>query len=325
MRLMIRKLLFFSVFFGALSVNSQEIFPVNFDYLSDNLYLVHPSAAGIGNCAKLRFTYGQQWFGIEDGPSLQTLSYNQRFTERAAFGGILFNDRNGNFSKHGIIGSYAYHLNFGRDDALDQLSFGLSFMFLQNSIDQSDFITDDPIISGGIETANYYNADFSIGYHLMDAHSYFTVKNILNSPRNLFSENLESNNLRRYLLTLGYYFGREQKFQFEPSVMGQFVEFTQEILIDFNFKTYYRINEKNQAWIVLSYRRSFENNDFEPLQQITPILGFNFKRFMVSYTYSSQLGNLVIDTRGSHQFTLGIDLFCDKPRSTGCPNLNTMY
>ena len=123
---------------------AQETFPINFDYLSDNVYLVHPSAAGIGNCGKLRFTYGQQWFDVKDAPSLQTLSFNNRFTDRAAIGAILFNDSNGYYAKRGIIGSYAYHLNFGRDDALDQLSLGLSFMFLQNSIDQSDFNSNDP-------------------------------------------------------------------------------------------------------------------------------------------------------------------------------------
>lgn len=301
------------------------MFPINFDYLSDNVYLVHPSAAGIGNCAKLRFTYGQQWMEVEDGPSLQTLSFNHRFTEKAAIGAILFNDSNGYFSKRGITGTYAYHLNFGRDDALEQLSFGLSFLFMQNSIDQSDFITDDPAISGNVETANYYNADFSLGYHYLDAHSYFTIKNILNSPRDLTSEFLETENLRRYLLTLGYFLGREKKVQWEPSVMLQYIEYTGEFSADFNMKAYYRTGEKSQIWAVLSYRQSFEKSDFENLKQLTPIVGINYKRWMASYTYTSQMGSTVIDRQGSHQFTLGFNLLCKPPRATGCPNLNTLY
>lgn len=309
--------------FGSLS--AQETFPINFDYLSDNVYLVHPAAAGIGNCGKLRFTYGQQWLEVEDGPSLQTLSFNNRFTDRAAVGAILFNDSNGYYSKRGIIGSYAYHLNFGRDDALEQLSMGLSFMFLQNRIDQSDFFSNDPVISGNVETANYYNADFSVGYHYLDAHSYLTVKNILNTPRKLTSEQLETDNLRRYLLTLGYYFGRNKMIQIEPSIMAQFVEYTKEFLVDFNFKAYYRTTQKSQIWAVLSYRQSFENTDYEPLKQLTPIVGINYKRWMASYTYTSQLGDITIDGRGSHQFTIGFNMFCKKPRATGCPNINTLY
>ncbi|MDZ7613168.1 MAG: type IX secretion system membrane protein PorP/SprF [Flavobacteriaceae bacterium] len=121
---MMKKLLllfFFSVITG---ITAQETFPVNFDYLSDNIYLIHPAAAGIGNCSKIRLTYGQQWLGMEDGPSLQTLSYHDRITERAAIGGIVFNDKNGYHSKWGFTGTYAYHINFDREDMMNQLSFG---------------------------------------------------------------------------------------------------------------------------------------------------------------------------------------------------------
>ena len=65
---------------------SQEGVAVYSDYLSDNVYLVHPAAAGIGNCGKIRFTYRQQWVGVEDAPSLQTLSFHSRITEKMAVG-----------------------------------------------------------------------------------------------------------------------------------------------------------------------------------------------------------------------------------------------
>ena len=39
---------FFFIFEG----KSQETLPIYSDYLSDNVYLVHPSAAGIGNTGK---------------------------------------------------------------------------------------------------------------------------------------------------------------------------------------------------------------------------------------------------------------------------------
>jgi hypothetical protein len=55
---------------------SQEGIAVYSDYLSDNYYLLHPSMAGAANCAKLRLTGRQQWFGQEDAPALQTISFN---------------------------------------------------------------------------------------------------------------------------------------------------------------------------------------------------------------------------------------------------------
>ena len=60
---------------------SQETLPIYQDYLSDNVYLVHSSAAGIGNSSKLRLTVRKQWAGIPNAPELQTLSFHTRFGE----------------------------------------------------------------------------------------------------------------------------------------------------------------------------------------------------------------------------------------------------
>ena len=71
---------------------SQEGIPVYSDYLSDNYYLIHPSMAGAANCAKIRLTARKQWFGQEDAPQLQTLTFNGRVGERSGAGIIIFND-----------------------------------------------------------------------------------------------------------------------------------------------------------------------------------------------------------------------------------------
>lgn len=313
--------------FSCFKIAAQETFPVYTDYLSDNVFLIHPSAAGIGNCAKLRMTYRQQWVGIEDAPSLQTLSFHSRISEKAALGAIIFNDENGFHAQKGVVGSFAYHLDFGREDAMNQLSFGLSFMYVQNSVDQRDFtsVIDDPAISQIVESSNYYNADFSLGYHYMDAFSYFTIKNLLLSTRDLVNSDFESANLRRYLFTFGYYLGRNNSVQWEPSVMAQFVERTGEIFTDLNLKVYKNLADNKQLWAALSYRQNFEGNENENLKQFTPIVGFNYKRFMVSYTYTRQINEIVLDNGGNHQITLGINMFCTKPRATGCPNVNARF
>lgn len=312
------------IIFAGHETLAQETFPIYSDYLSDNVYLVHPAAAGIGNCGKIRLTYRQQWVGVEDAPSLQTLNFHTRLTDKMAVGAILFNDENGYHSQQGFLATYAYHINFGREDAMNQLSFGLSFMYSQNSINQTDFIIPDPGISQGVESTGYYNADFGLGYHYMDSFAYFTVKNLLLTPRDLVNNRFESDNLRRYLLTLGYYLGRGKSLQFEPSVMLQFIEYTGETFADLNLKAYKNIGEKSQIWAALSYRQNFDSN-LESFKMITPIIGINHKRFMFSYTYSSQIGDIVLENGGSHQVTLGYNVFCKKPRATACPNLNSTY
>ena len=66
---------------------SQEGIAVYSDYLSDNLYLIHPSMAGAANCAKVRITARQQWFGNEQAPALQTASFNGRIGDQSGAGG----------------------------------------------------------------------------------------------------------------------------------------------------------------------------------------------------------------------------------------------
>ncbi len=322
-----KKVLFLVIVFMTYSAFSQSTFPIYTDYLSDNVFLLHPSAAGIGNCAKLRLTHRQQWNEISEGPSLQTLSFHSRISEKAALGGVLFNDKNGFHAQKGIAASYAYHLNFGRDDALSQLSFGMSFTYVSNTIDQSSFTSPvpDPSNSQLIESTSYFNTDFSTAYHYMDTYAYFTVKNLLLSTKGLENSSYESLNLRRYLLTYGYYFGKKKKVQFEPSIMLQMVERTSEFSVDVNLKAYRNITSDKQVWAALSYRQSLEKNAIENLKQITPIVGVNYKGYMLSYTYTNQLNEVVIDNGGFHQITLGMNLFCKKQRATGCPNINSIF
>jgi type IX secretion system PorP/SprF family membrane protein len=134
---------------GSFFVNAQEGIPVYSDYLTDNLYLLHPSMAGASNASKVRLTARQQWFDVEDAPSLQTLSLNGRITDKIGVGGILFNDSNGNFSQTGAYATFAYHLLLSRNEIdLNQLSFGLSIGAIQGRLDESTFTMFDPIVTG---------------------------------------------------------------------------------------------------------------------------------------------------------------------------------
>lgn len=319
----IRFCLSFLLFFGLKSV-AQETLPIYHDYLSDNVYLLHPAAAGIGNSSKLRFTARQQWVGIPDAPALQTLSFHTKFNEfsNAGYGFVLFNDKNGFHSQKGIQGSYAYHLRMTNGERFNQLSFGLAFSFVQNQSDQRSFTGDDAV-SSVIESTSYYNADFGIAYHLGGLSSYFTVKNLLLTAKNNLNVQ-EPLDLRNYILSAGYYFGEEFFIQLEPSIMLQFREGTGERVADFNIKAYKTIS-KTQFWGALSYRRSFDTNAIENSQYLTPILGVNYQNLMFSYTYTSQLNEVVLTNSGFHQISVGINLWTIEQRAAACPNINAAF
>jgi len=319
----VKSLILLIVFFLSFEGESQETLPIYSDYLSDNVYLVHPSAAGIGNTGKLRFTARQQWAGVKDAPTLQTISFHNRFREKAALGFILFNDSNGFHSQKGIQGTFAYHLDLNRASVFNQLSFGLSLTAVQNQVDQTQFFG-DPTIAQIIRSDGYFNADFSVAYHRKGFSSYLTVKNLLLSAKNNLNNNLEPLDLRNYILSLGYYFGDKQSFQFEPSVMIQLRESTGERIVDFNLKAYKDFN-KAQLWGALSYRKGFDAKPIEDLVYITPIIGVNYNKWMFSYTYTRQMNDIVLTDLGFHQVSIGVNLFTRKPRAAACPNINASF
>jgi type IX secretion system PorP/SprF family membrane protein len=313
---------------------SQEGLPVYSDYLSDNYYLLHPSMAGAANCAKLRLTGRQQWFGQKDAPALQTLSFNGALGERSGGGIIVFNDKNGYHSQTGMKLTYAHHIMFSRDNVdLNQLSFGMSAGFIQSNLDETSFLDNnpqfDPIIFGSIQRSTYFNMDIGASYNFLDFYVHATVKNALASDRKLYTDS-EPVNLRRFILNAGYTFGDAEQILWEPSFMFQLVTLTQEKTVDLNIKAY-RDLDFGRLWGGLSYRRSLDGAQYvqgngvadQKLQYVTPIVGVNFKNYVFSYTYSQIIGDVKFDTGGFHQITLGINLFC-KPEKyhCNCPAIN---
>jgi type IX secretion system PorP/SprF family membrane protein len=327
------KVLFVFVFITQFSF-SQEGIAVYSDYLSDNYYLIHPSMAGAANCAKVRFTARKQWFGQADAPALQTVSFNGRVGEKSGAGIILFNDKNGYHSQKGVKLTYAHHIMFSRDEIdLNQLSFGISAGLIQSQLDETKFLQSgdfDPIIDGTIvQKDSYYNVDFGASYNYLDFYVHGTVKNAIETRRNIYTE-YESDNLRKYLLSAGYIYGNKDKILWEPSILLQLVDKTKEMSIDVNLKAYKNL-DFGKLWGGLSYRRSFDGAQYikggkvyaQKLQYITPIVGVNFENFMFAYTYSHLSGAVKFDNGGYHQITLGINLFC-KPEKyeCNCPAIN---
>ena len=320
-RMKLRKIITLAiVVFGGFIVNAQETLPIYSDYLSDNVYLIHPAAAGIGNCGKIRLTARSQW----KSNNLQTLSFHNRLGEKVGIGAILFNDTNGYHSQQGIVGTYAYHINLGHLDDANQLSFGFSVMLVENAVDETPFFIPDPVITQIVQSKNYVNTDFGMAYHNSGFFSYFTIKNLLLSARNLYSDRYESLNLRRYLLTAGYYFGNKKSVQFEPSVMAQLIEYTGEKVVDFNIKAYKKFDQA-QVWAGFSFRQGFDGNNIEELRYLTPLIGVNYGKYMVSYTYTKQTGDYLFENVGYSQISLGMNFGCRKPRAASCPNINAAF
>jgi len=321
------------MFLNTSALKAQEIIPTYSDYLTDNLYLIHPSMAGASNYDKIRLTARQQWFDVEDAPNLQTLAYNSRVNDKIGVGGILFRDENGNYSKVGGYATFAYHLMFSRSNIdLNQLSFGISAGVIQHRLDTSGFTRFDPLI-GENDADIFANMDFGISYYVRNLYFHFAAKNILSVSRELFYSDAVPSNMRKYLFSAGYVFTLNQNdpWSFEPSLLFQAREATNEMALDLNAKAYYEL-DNGRLWGGLSYRNGFESAEYtengelvqnQELRYITPFVGLNYKKFVFGYTFSYQLNSIVLSNSGFHQITLGYNFGKSRERyQCKCPAIN---
>jgi len=321
------------LFLNAPALKAQEIIPTYSDYLTDNLYLIHPSMAGASNYDKIRLTARQQWFDVENAPNLQTLAYDSRVNDKIGVGGILFRDENGNYSKLGAYATFAYHLMFSRSTIdLNQLSFGISAGVIQHRLDTSGFTGFDPLI-GENDADIFANMDFGISYYVRNLYFHFAAKNILSVSRELFFSDAVPSNMRKYLFSAGYVFTLNQNdpWSFEPSILLQAREATNELALDVNAKAYYEL-ENGRLWGGLSYRNSFDSAEYtlngeqvqnEQLRYITPFVGLNYNKFVFGYTFSYQSNSIVLSNSGFHQITLGYNFGESRERyKCNCPAIN---
>ena len=345
------KILLLSLFSFCQFISGQEGVPLYQDYLTSSWYLIHPSMAGAANVNQIRLTARTQWFDVDDAPSLGTLSFNGRVSKKIGLGLLAFSDTNGNFSESGIYGTFAYHLNLSaRETELNQLSFGISFGFLQNKLDQTGFsqtaVGIDSAVNGNVLSDGYYNADFGLSYLHRDFYTHFSIKNALPINKNnlgITINNGEPDNQRKFIFTTGYTFsvGREDAgISLEPSFQYASTPETAEQLIDLNGKIYKALANKNTVWGGLSYRRALESTEFildvaseniesQNFQTISGFLGMDYKQFVLAYTYTSQLDEVKISESGFHQITLGYNFGSDSNSRSGskrwdcnCPAAN---
>lgn len=304
---------------------SQEGIPLYTDYLSDNYHLIYPSMAGLSYSGKFRMSYRKQWIGVKNSPQLFTLSTHMRFYERSGLGIILHNDSNGNHSEIGGTFTYAYHLNLTpRVADLKQLSFGVSFSMVQNSLDQTRFYTRviDPSISNTLISDYYLKSDIGFSYHHFEWFTHFVIKNFFGSDRSIYSD-VEYSVLKKYLLSSGYSFGR-RALSFEPSFLIQLEEYTNSKILDLNLKSFQSIsyNGRKILWEAISYRREWIGEELLDAPIYTFLLGLNTEKYFFSYSFSN-----LFDSKsfrgGFHQFTLGFNfLESKKPYICLCPSAN---
>ncbi len=304
-------------------MKAQEGVPIYYDHLTDNLFLIHPAMAGASFCNKIRLTGRMQWAGVKDFPMLQTLSLSSHLGSSSGYGFILFNDRNGYHSQKGVQLAFAQHLKLSRGRTFNQLSLGVSAMYVMHQLDQTSFDPSDfdPVIAYTLQSEGYFNIDVGFAYHVQNFFLLGSVKNLLNMVRPLYSPGLENVNLRNYVGHIGYFIKTRGTFHIEPSFMVQYKEFNGNIIADGNLKFYHELPSGTFYWGA-SYRMYLDNSPYGSLQHISPLAGFYYKNFIITYIYTHSIAGNTFGTGGFHQLSLGYNFGCKTVDPTyGCPHL----
>ncbi len=182
---------------------------------TQNMYVLNPAASGLSNDIDINLGHRSQWVGLENAPTTYYLTANSMLGKNTgntenmfslrisdpsitsedgyetdadntviekngkhAFGGILFRDEAGAFSKTAGFLSYAYHITLGKNARLSAgVKLGLSNVNfdpnLARVVDQNDntftgFVnnrTNKTMLDGGIGLF-FYSKNLYIGYSL---------------------------------------------------------------------------------------------------------------------------------------------------------------
>ncbi|MBL29670.1 MAG: hypothetical protein CMC81_00275 [Flavobacteriaceae bacterium] len=325
-------LLIFSLLIN-LNVYCQGFIPMFNEYLSENLYFIHPAMVGV-NLSGTRIQFGnrQQWIDIQDAPGTKLLTLEYKAKANSIFGVQMIDDHNGYHSKNSVFITYGYRIYLNnqiwntkrsyptKNDNIKELSFGLSLGSVKYNLDQSSFDLRliDPLLDNNSSQERYLTFDAGIAYVSTHLSSQFSIKNLTLNPSNKNNEDLnifDSNNFKHYLFSSQYEMYFDNGWNLEPSFLIQYLEKTDERSFDYNLKVY-RIIPDGRVWLGISYRRnsvgiSYERNGSiknQYYKHITPIVGLNYKNYVVSYHYTLNLGEQDIGLLGLHYFTLGITL-----------------
>ncbi len=278
-----------------------------------NGFLLNPAVAGSEGYTAINLTVREQWLGLKDAPKTQAISGQTRMLKNSyisknasvrrrqrmgtrsgnvGLGGYLFNDENGPISRTGLQLTYAYHIRMRSS----QLSFGLSGIAYQFSIDDSKINLEDPNDETYLNAAkSVFVPDASAGVYYSDPHIFagFSASQLFQSALKLGAKGYAQYQMKRYYyLTGGYDVDINDDFSLDPSFLLKASE-NGTYQLDINTKVVY--NE--EYWGGISYRTG---------GALIFMGGVRVDKFFFGYSFDYTLSSIMKRTFGSHEIMLAV-------------------
>lgn len=272
-----------------------------------NKYLINPAVAGSEGYTAFNLLAREQWVGLKDAPFTHAICAQTRVSPKSwlgrihqvhsrgakasrmspvGLGGYIFNDHRGLIDQTGVQLTYAFHLDLDES----QLSFGLSALIVQYSVNKSklDLADEDQFVNAS--SLKMITPDFSFGvyYNAQEWYAGFSAAQLIQSAlkfgdvaKGAFTQR------RHYYLMGGYRFSLNKQYSIEPSFL---LKTTEQLAsqLDLGARVYY----ENNYWGGIAYRTG---------GAIVVTAGIRYDKFYFGYSFDYTLNSLQSYSMGSHE------------------------
>ncbi len=303
------------IFFANMAI-AQDL-PVYSQYLQ-NFYYLSPAAVGIQPCKELILTGREQWTGFKGAPSTQGIGVYSQFNmfdrNKNTSNGIgisFYNDKNGANTKRRFQFSFAQHLKLfqTRRRKTTYVSFALAASGFQYKFNEAGLVpenTNDPILTGGAESAILLNFDAAMMIYNKKFSAGITAAQLVPSKISFYSTPYT---VKKHFF--GFFsFKRVNRdgFGFEPLIVFKTTGTTHQI--DLNTK----IHLNNFMHSGISYRHNLDVGTGESLSAAI-FFGLTQKNYAIHYSYDFATSRIGRYNLGSHNIALSLRICNKKDRA----------
>ncbi|MFT3681460.1 MAG: type IX secretion system membrane protein PorP/SprF [Ferruginibacter sp.] len=304
--------------------------PIYTQYILNN-YVINPAITGIENYTDLKFSYRNQWVGIDGAPVTTYMSihgpvgkkdyrtsatsyqvpgenprgrnYMEEYTAPEAhhgIGGMIISDKTGYINRWGAYLTYAYHKGLNPRTTLSAgIQLGMTSVSIDaTKIDWGSTQQDDPAVGYASGDISKIKPEVGAGLWLYGA-EYFAGISVLNivpaKMRFVKDSKYGSSFLPHYFFTAGYKFFLNDDLTLMPSAMIQYIQPTPP-QVTANAKLQFR----DLAWIGSSFRFGDQLGGFAAMAGIN--IGNTFN---VGYAYDVAPSALSRYSKNTHEFIVG--------------------
>jgi len=317
---MLKKLIIFCILILSIKQATAQDMVVYNQYIN-NPFLYNPAWAGSTTFDELRCSYREQWVGINDAPSTETVSFQKKFNN-VGFGGYLYNDKNGRTGYQGLELAYSYHIQFSKYQSIkkqNMLAFGLLLGMHHYKVDLNSLVSEssDPALASGntsvwLPAMNfgmlYRNGNYSLG---------LSATQLLSKSLKFGDFSAESVKPGTIYLYNSIDFSIVQMFELSPSLLMKYNQ-NKEKQFDIGLKTTYKGPFNIDIWMSATYRRVMDISSGVS-NAFVPSVGVIYDHFYFGYMYELGLSELKTYNNGTHEVTFGYNFNGSRGRNLRNP------